>query len=150
MVQAKNIGETLRLVLLRAMIERRVIVGLTDAISVLSTAADHSLFCILADSDDKVQHMQRTLIEAFCYEHSIYMLRVDKAEKLSRIVGADSARKASCTLIQKPFSTNAKKQHHDDDDVDDLDELLTPTERDLVDYCEQYWDFPSECLELPV
>lgn len=149
MVQARNpkIGETLRLVLLRAMIERRVIVGLPDAINVLSTAADHSLFCILADSDVE-QHMQRTLIEAFCYEHSIYLLRVDNAEKLCRIVGADSARKASCTLIQKPTAMKSALSSMDNYDL--LDELLTPTERDLVDYCEEYWDYPSECLELPV
>lgn len=139
-----KIGQTARLVLLRAAVEKRVIVGLSAAISMLSKTPDESLFCFLAQSEDSATHMNKTLLEAFCNEHYIYIVKVDNAEKLSRILGASPFdKRASCALIQKSWLPA-------DDLQMDGDLMLTPTERILVDHCEEYWDFPQQVLPLPV
>lgn len=139
-----KIGQTARLVLLRAAVEKRVIVGLSAAISMLSQTPDESLFCFLAQSEDSATHMNKTLLEAFCNEHYIYIVKVDNAEKLSRILGASPFdKRASCALIQKSWLPA-------DDLQMDGDLMLTPTEQILVDHCEQYWDFPNQVMQLPV
>lgn len=137
LTMSKTIGYTARLVLLRAIVEKRVIIGIPSAIQILSKTPEDSLFCFLAQSKnpDSATHMNEILLEAFCYENDIYIVKVDSDEKLSRILGSKSLQ--TCVLIQKSYLADHKEQ-------------LTPDEDTLVNHCEEYWDFPKKIIKLPV
>lgn len=133
----KSIGYTARSVLLRAIVEKRVIVGIPSAIQSLSKTPEDSLFCFLAQSKnpDSATHMNEILLEAFCYENDIYIVKVDSDEKLSRILGSKSLQ--TCALVQKSYLPGHK-------------EHFTPDEDTLVNHCEEFWDIPKKIMELPV
>lgn len=132
-----NIGRTVKTALLKADSESRVIVGLNNAIKMLNKQHDGSLFCLMAQpkAGDSATHMNEVLLEAFCYEHDIYVIKVDCATKLSRILGKTIVE--SCCLIQKPWA-------------DKDSENLNKSENILVDFCEAYWDSPTQpIVKLP-
>lgn len=120
-----NIGHKIRAALWHAQTEKRLIVGLPEAVKSLSKTPDEYLFCILApvDANDTSTHIQEVLLEAYCYENDIYILKVDAADKVSRILGIHTIE--SCVLIQKSM------MHQD---------RLTVVENELVDYCEDNWN----------
>lgn len=127
-----TIGQKVRAVLLHAVVEKRITVGLSAAVKSLSKTPDESLFCILAPpkKGDSSTHMLEVLLEAYCYENDIYIIKVDSSEKLGRILGS-TYRNESCALIQKTMLKNSL-------DADSL----TVSENELVDYCEESWDVP--------
>ena len=137
LTMSKTIAYTARSVLLRAIVEKRVIIGIPSAIQILSKTPENSLFCFLAQSKnpDSATHMNEILMEAFCYENDIYIVKVDSDEKLSRILGSNCLQ--TCALIQKSY-------------LADHTEQLTAAEDTLVNHCEEYWDFPNKIMELPV
>lgn len=136
-----KIGRTVKSALLKAQAESRVIVGLSAAIQVLSKSPEGSLFCLMAvpQVGDSATHMHEVLLEAFCYENDIYVIKVDCPTKLSRILGKTVLE--SCCLVQKSW-TGADESG---------EEQLNKQEEQLVDYCEAYWDAPQHpIVELPV
>lgn len=135
---AMPIGRTVKTALLRAQSEARVIVGLSAAINTLSKSPEGSLFCLMAvpKDGDSATHMHEVLLEAFCYENDIYVIKVDDATKLSRILGQESIE--SCCLIQKTWAGEQNE------------EQLNKAENQLVDYCEAHWDAPQHpIVQLP-
>lgn len=62
--------------------------------------------------------------------HLFFSLQVDSSEKLSRLLG--SATLESCALIQRVI------------DAESETELLTNSELELIDFCEEYWDAPMQ------
>lgn len=133
-----KIGRTVKNALLKAQTESRVIVGLSAAIKVLSKAAEGSLFCIMAvpQDGDSATHMHEVLLEAFCYENDIYVIKVDCPFKLSRILGKTTIE--SCCLVQKTWTGD-----HNEENLNKFENLL-------VDYCEAYWDSPQKpIVQLP-
>lgn len=133
-----GIGRTVKSALLRAQSESRVIVGLSAAINVLSKSPEGSLFCLMAvpKDGDSATHMHEVLLEAFCYENDIYVIKVDDATKLSRILGQESIE--SCCLVQKTWPGEMNEEH------------LSKAENQLVDYCEAHWDAPQHpIVQLP-
>ncbi|KAH8267094.1 hypothetical protein KR018_003731 [Drosophila ironensis] len=147
-MECAPIGRTVRSALLRAQSESRVIVGLTAAINVLSKSPEGSLFCLMAvpKDGDSATHMHEVLLEAFCYENDIYVLKVDDATKLSRILGQETVE--SCCLVQKTWVGNI--QNDSDSEEEGQDERLTKAESQLVDYCEAHWDAPQHpIVQLP-
>lgn len=138
MVSLQNIGRTVKSALLQAQADSRVIIGLTECINILSKIPEGSLFCLLAkpQAGDSATHMHEVLLEAFCYENDIYVIKVDSAEKLSRILGTTSI--VSCVLIQKSFSK------------DQIEENLNKMENAMVDHCEAFWDATIQpVIQLP-
>lgn len=134
-----TIGRTVRSALMKAQTESRLIVGLGSAIKVLSKAPEGSLFCIMAEpkAGDSATHMHEVLLEAFCYENDIYVIKVDSADKLSRILNMNTLE--SCCLVQKTWTG--------DNENDSFNKL----ESVLVDHCEDCWDMPQQpIIELPV
>ncbi|XP_058831624.1 uncharacterized protein LOC131690110 [Topomyia yanbarensis] len=129
-VECAPIGVTAKHALLLANIEKRLIMGLSDAISSLAKTPEEYLFCFMAPSQpgDSATHMHEVLLQAFCFEHDIYIIKVDSTEKLSRLLGSSTLQ--SCALIQKNWS------------ADHRTELLSKVEDQLVDYCEEHWDSP--------
>lgn len=130
--QTTNLGRTVRNVLLKAQTDKRTIVGVAGAVKTLSSAPEDALFCILAPPSigDSATHMQEVLLQAFCFENDIYIIKVDSSEKLSRILGSSTLE--SCALVQKAWTT------------DQAEELLTTAEENLVDHCEAFWDAPNQ------
>ncbi|XP_017483889.1 PREDICTED: growth arrest and DNA damage-inducible protein GADD45 alpha [Rhagoletis zephyria] len=134
-----KIGRTVKSALLKAQAESRVIVGLSAAIQVLSKSPEGSLFCLMAvpQDGDSATHMHEVLLEAFCYENDIYVIKVDCPTKLSRILGKTVVE--SCCLVQKTWTG------------EDDEEQLNKQESLMVDYCEAFWDAPQHpIVELPV
>lgn len=134
------IGRTVRSALMKAQTESRLIVGLGSAIKVLSKAPEGSLFCIMAEpqAGDSATHMHEVLLEAFCYENDIYVIKVDSADKLSRILNMNTLE--TCCLVQKTWTG-----------VDDAHDSVNKLESLLVDHCEDCWDLPQQpIIALPV
>lgn len=130
-----SIGHKIRTALWCAQVEKRLIIGLNEAVKMLSKAPNNSLFCILAPAKvgDTSTHIQEVLLKAYCYENDIYIIKVDAAEKLTRILGTRQIQ--SCCLIQKSI-----------DNASDI----TAIEGELTDYCEEIWNEPIEIIiDLP-
>lgn len=142
-----NIGQTVKCVLQRAQYEKRLVVGLAASVKELSNNGD-PMFCLMAPPEpgDSGSHMHSILLEAFCYENDIYIIRVDSSKKLNRILGSPTAAIESCVLIQKPWP------EEEDDDIKQLTvdkqttaNIYTVAEEALVDHCEDFWD----CVDQP-
>lgn len=134
-----TVGRTVRSALMKAQTESRLIVGLGSAIKVLSKAPEGSLFCIMAEpqAGDSATHMHEVLLQAFCYENDIYVIKVDSADKLSRILNMNTLE--TCCLVQKTWTGD-----NEDDSCNKLESIL-------VDHCEDCWDLPQQpIIELPV
>lgn len=132
------VGVTAKRALLVANIEERVVVGLSDAIQALAKTPEEFLFCFMVPPKpgDSATHMHEVLLQAFCFEHDIYIIKIDSAEKLSRLLGSTTLQ--SCALVQKTMS--ADHQH----------EVLSTVEDQLVDYCEEHWEDPVKpVIKLP-
>lgn len=128
MAEMKEVGVVAKRALLMANIEERVVLGLSDASQALDKTPEEFLFCFMAPPKpgDSATHMLEVLLQAFCFEHDIYIIKIDSAEKLSRLLGSTTLQ--SCALIQKTLS--ADRQH----------EVLSKVEDQLVDYCEEHWE----------
>lgn len=96
-----RISETVRTVLLDAQVNSRIILGFGDAIKHLSKTPEDAIFCFLAEPKrgDSATHMHEVLLQAFCYEHDIYIIKVDCAAKLGHVLGLNQAE--TCVLIRK-------------------------------------------------
>lgn len=135
-----EIGGTVRSALLLAMKEDRLVLGLLDTVKTLAKAPEDSLFCIMAQPEigDSATHMHEVLLEAYCYENGIYIIKVDSASKLCRIIG--SSELESCVLVQKSMVSNNNAEIDHYSDVEDL----------LIDHCEAHWDAPVQpIIQLP-
>lgn len=71
-------SSTIRSILRQAQAEKRLTVGLLPAIQRLSVTCGEALFCLMAPSrqQDSATHMQKVLLEAFCLENDIYLVKV--------------------------------------------------------------------------
>lgn len=129
-----SIGQKIRAALWCAQVEKRLVIGLNEAVKRLAKSPTNSLFCVLAkDGDKSGSHIQEVLLQAYCYENDIYIIKVDAAEKLTRILG--SRQLQSCVLIQKSPKNAAD---------------ITAIEGELIDYCEEIWNEPNdEPIPLP-
>uniref|UniRef100_A0AAG5D636 Ribosomal protein eL8/eL30/eS12/Gadd45 domain-containing protein n=1 Tax=Anopheles atroparvus TaxID=41427 RepID=A0AAG5D636_ANOAO len=135
-----GVGSSARKTLLSALEEKRLVVGLPSAIRSLAVEPDKFSFCFLAPSenDECGGHMQEVLLEAFCFEHEIYIIRVDSADKLSRLVQSPVV--ASCALVRK---LPAKK-------IRRMSSAYRRSESILVEHCELYWEEPHKpVVKLP-
>lgn len=140
MVCSNEIGDTVRSALVDAMKEDRLVLGLLDSVKTLAKAPEDSLFCIMAQPEigDSATHMHEVLLEAYCYENGIYIIKVDSSSKLCRIIGTSEME--SCVLVQKSMAITGNDEVDHYSDVEDL----------LVDHCEAHWDVPIQpVVQLP-
>lgn len=129
-----SIGDTVSCALQRAQHENRLVVGLSAVAKDLSVSNEDAIFLLLSPPEigDSATHLHSKLLEAFCYENDIYILKVDSSKKLSRILKTSNLE--CCALIQR---SNSIANHTDQ---------LTTAEESLVDHCEEFWD----CQHQPV
>lgn len=73
-----EVGLAAKHALLLAKIENRLIMGLSDAISNFAKTPEDFLFCFMAPPKpgDSATHMHEVLLQAFCFEHDIYIIKV--------------------------------------------------------------------------
>lgn len=179
-----SIGRTVSCALMRAVYEKRVVVGVAAAVKELLSSANAAaeaaaqrsdgnesddscasnsssgssggsgggdvVFCVLAPAapGDSASHMHTILLEAFCYENGIYIVKVDSARKLTRLLNARHTQ--TCALIQRPWhqdsggggTANQQQQHFEETP-------LSLAEETLIDHCEEYWDLQQPIVHLP-
>ncbi|KAL0811056.1 hypothetical protein ABMA28_010335 [Loxostege sticticalis] len=147
-VAAKSpIGQCIKTVLLRACIEKRLTVGLLPAIQYLSSNCNGALFCLTAEAPpgDSATHMQEVLLQAFCVENDIHVIKVDSATKLKKLLGCCSIGvDFSCVLVHYPYTDPFS-------DSQEIDlSILTESEKDLIDHCETNWGYSQmPVIKLP-
>lgn len=127
-----NIGETIKAELIQAQSEHRLITGLNNISKHLreTDCPELSLFFLVAPSPegDSISHMQEVVLQSFCFENDIYIIKLDCANKLISILGCEHD--VTCALVQKTC------QHMDQGKKEKYTELETV----LIDHCEDFWD----------
>lgn len=145
-IASRPIGEIVRSVLSVAKSARRITLGFSDAIKLLSRTPDEAQFCFLAEParGDSATHMHEVLLEAFCYEHGIYIIKVDSGGKLAHVVGTFNANE-TCVLVRKSV-TNCTLHGTEEDEAEATAAATVSTsafsskEEDiLVNFCEKSW-----------
>lgn len=76
--ELKRVGRSVSLLLTDAAVEKRVTCGLRPAIKALDRDPQRVLCCVVPQSGtrDAASHIQTTLLQAFCYENAITIIKV--------------------------------------------------------------------------
>lgn len=137
----RPIGEIVRTVLSVAKSAQRITLGFSDAIKLLSKTPDEAQFCFLAEParGDSATHMHEVLLQAFCYEHGIYIIKVDSGRKLAHVLGTLNANE-TCVLIRKSIincssqlnEANGGKENHEGCDNNDTTATSSTKATDTV------------------
>lgn len=134
-MSTQSIGDSVRSVLRTAQKHKRIILGFSDAIKLLSKTPEDVEFCFLAEpkDGDSATHMNEVLLQAFCYEHGIYIIKVDSSRKLATMLATNKPDEA-CVLIRKT-STSI-----------DNETAISSDEDILTNFCENCWDNINNCV----
>lgn len=133
----KPIGEIVQTVLSVSKSAQRITLGFSDAIKLLSNTPEEAQFCFLAEPKrgDSATHMHEVLLQAFCYEHGIYIIKVDSGQKLAHIFGTTYE---TCVLLRK--SGNGCNENESKDATSTATSLNISNEEDiLINFCENSW-----------
>lgn len=159
----KPIEEIVQTVLSVAKRAQRITLGFSDAIKLLSSSPEEAQFCFLAEPKrgDSATHMHEVLLQAFCYEHGIYIIKVDSGRKLANASGTLSADE-TCVLIRKTRNNCSKMDRSGDASsgtgmatvtaaLTSTNALCISDEDILVNFCENAWhNTDAYCIvELP-
>lgn len=141
----KPISEIVQTVLSVAKSAQRLTLGFSDAIKLLSNAPEEAQFCFLAEPKrgDSATHMHEVLLQAFCYEHGIYIIKVDNGQKLAHVVDT-LASDVKCVLVRR-------RRNEDNSDDATIGTTSIASEEDiLVNFCENSWnDNDYRIVKLP-
>lgn len=146
-VQVNAVGSLVRKALVQAKLEKRLVVGITQIGQFL--AQDQSnvpVICMMAPpkSGDYATHMHEVLLEAYCLENDIYIMHIDSAEKLIRVL--DLPKFESCAMI----CANPAGDSDCEGSFLDQDYQTTKIEKKLIDFCEDHWnDSEHATIRLP-
>lgn len=147
MAAKSPISQCIKTVLRRACVEKRLTVGLLPAIQYLSKNSNRALFCLTAEAPpgDSATHMQEVLLQAFCVENDIYVIKVDSETKLRKLLGCcGSSMDFSCVLVHYPYTDPFSDSQEFDFST------LSDTERDLIEHCEMNWGYSqTPVIKLP-
>lgn len=133
-----TIAETVVKLLTEARKENRLVCGLKDTSQFLkeSENVQHSLFFFIAPtlSGDSLTHIQEIVLQSFCFENDIYIIKLENAKTLKLITGSETD--ITCALVQKLFNKHLRS--------------YSDLETCLIDYCEEFWDQPVQpSIRLP-
>ncbi|CAH2310989.1 growth arrest and DNA damage-inducible GADD45 alpha [Pelobates cultripes] len=86
-----TVGNALQEVLNKAKLQRTITIGVYEAAKLLNVDPDNVVLCLLAadetDDQDVALQIHFTLIQAFCCENDINILRVSNVSRLAEILG---------------------------------------------------------------
>ncbi|XP_001337468.4 growth arrest and DNA damage-inducible protein GADD45 gamma-like [Danio rerio] len=101
-----NEGKALSEALLSAKAEGRLTVGVYECAKIMNEDPDSVSFCLLATDDfecDIALQIHFTLIQAFCFDNDISIVRVNDLKRLNALVGGKGQlEEAHCVLITNP------------------------------------------------
>ncbi|XP_033737040.1 growth arrest and DNA damage-inducible protein GADD45 alpha-like [Pecten maximus] len=110
-----DIGMALREVLVKALANNRLTSGVFSCVTLLNTQPEDVSVCVLPDVGPQMDvtiNIQHKLLEAYCWENDIPVLRVDSGDKLSAILKSTAANNnasemsdTSCVLVQNPVTS---------------------------------------------
>ncbi|XP_061654155.1 growth arrest and DNA-damage-inducible, alpha, a [Phyllopteryx taeniolatus] len=117
-----SVAKALEEVLTRALPQGCITVGVYEAAKSLNVDPDNVVLCILAADDEDVKdvalQIHFTLIQAFCCENDINILRVNNTRRLAQILaagGGGGGRQSGgepmdlhCVLVTSPDSSSWK------------------------------------------
>ncbi|KAK3604490.1 hypothetical protein CHS0354_001169 [Potamilus streckersoni] len=100
-------AEFLQKLLLKAMSEGRLTSGMFECANVFRTDPEKVRLCILpvSASTDVSVRIQHKLIEAYCWENEIQLLKVDSVEKLSAILNSGEKKMHQKSTNAMPVTT---------------------------------------------
>ncbi|KAF3702307.1 Growth arrest and DNA damage-inducible protein GADD45 gamma [Channa argus] len=104
----KSPGKSLKEALLCAQSENRLTVGVYESAKIMTDDPDSVSFCVLAMDEefecDVALQIHFTLIQSFCFDNDISIVRVSDMQRLAEIVGdkAEQLEDAHCVLITNP------------------------------------------------
>ncbi|XP_076145891.1 growth arrest and DNA-damage-inducible, gamma a [Alosa pseudoharengus] len=103
------IGTALEELLVSAKKQDCLTVGVYESAKVMNVDPDNVAFCVLATDEeyecDIALQIHFTLIQAFCFDNDINIVRVNDIERLAGIVGTDESEEpkdAHCILVTSP------------------------------------------------
>lgn len=133
-ISTRAIGDSVRSVLTTAQKHKRIVMGFTEAIKLLSKTPEDVEFCFLAEpkDGDSATHMNEVLLQAFCYEHGIYIIKIDSSRKLATVLNTNKPDEA-CVLIRKSSPMDKETTISSDEDI-------------LTNFCENCWDNTNKCI----
>ncbi|CAM4667682.1 unnamed protein product [Leuciscus chuanchicus] len=106
--RAQCTGQALEEVLLSAKANDYLTIGVYESAKIMNVDPDSVSFCVLAiDEDfecDIALQIHFTLIQAFCFDNDISIVRVNDMQRLAEIVGdkPEQFEDAHCVLITNP------------------------------------------------
>lgn len=119
-----KVGDALEEVLSKALSQRTITVGVYEAAKLLNVDPDNVVLCLLAadedDDRDVALQIHFTLIQAFCCENDINILRVSNPGRLAKLLlletdaspgaseGAEQPSDLHCVLVTNPHSSQWK------------------------------------------
>lgn len=134
----KSIGETVQNVLTLAKQTERITLGFSDAIKVLSKTPEEAQFCFLTEPKhgDSATHMNEVLLQAFCYEHGILIIKVDDGRKLAHILGTLNADETCVLILKHKLAVDIENMSLKDVIGGNDDAQYTKDENQLISFCE--------------
>ncbi|XP_053144142.1 growth arrest and DNA damage-inducible protein GADD45 beta [Hemicordylus capensis] len=115
----KSVSESVEHLLVAAQRQGCLTVGVYESAKLMNVDPDSVVLCLLAideeDEDDIALQIHFTLIQAFCCDNDINILRVSGMERLAAVLGespADSSepRDLHCILVTNPHTDSWKSQ----------------------------------------
>ncbi|XP_074077316.1 growth arrest and DNA damage-inducible protein GADD45 alpha [Macrotis lagotis] len=112
-----SVGDALEEVLSKALSQRSLTVGVYEAAKLLNVDPDNVVLCLLAadeeDARDVALQIHFTLLQAFCCENDINILRVSNPGRLAELLllgagGAEQPPDLHCVLVTNPHSSQWK------------------------------------------
>ena len=113
--KVNNIGMALKTVLQKAKEEDRLVCGVYECAQTLQNIPEDVALCLLlevADTEDVAAHIQHKLVEAFCWENDIEVVKVDSFKTVAKVLTnekTEAKNDVGCILIQ-----NAKSVENQD------------------------------------
>ncbi|XP_036434028.1 growth arrest and DNA-damage-inducible, gamma a [Colossoma macropomum] len=105
----RSAGSALEELLLSAKKNDCLTVGVYESAKVMNVDPDSVAFCVLATDEeyecDIALQIHFTLIQAFCFDNDINIVRVSDIDRLADIVGSDETgepKDAHCILVTNP------------------------------------------------
>ncbi|RVE61055.1 hypothetical protein OJAV_G00167090 [Oryzias javanicus] len=113
-----SVAKALEEVLTSALPQGAITVGVYEAAKSLNVDPDNVVLCVLATDEDEVKdvalQIHFTLIQAFCCENDINILRVNSTRRLAQILAGGGKQSGGepldlhCVLVSSPHSTSWK------------------------------------------
>ncbi|XP_053248084.1 growth arrest and DNA damage-inducible protein GADD45 alpha [Podarcis raffonei] len=114
----EKVGDALEEVLSKALTQRSITIGVYEAAKLLNVDPDNVVLCLLAadeeDNQDVALQIHFTLIQAFCCENDINILRVSNPSRLAELLllgasgGGEPPADLHCVLVTNPHASQWK------------------------------------------